>query len=651
MGKKQHSKDRMYLTTTEWKNEWGGYKEKQRAPFKRLPFHCCAISFTPFDDPVCSDDGTVMDVVNVVPYVMRYKRHPVTGQAMQLKDLVKLNFHKNADGEYHCPVMNKVFTEHTHIVAVKPTGNVYCWEAVEELNVKAKNWKDLLTDEPFTRKDIIHIQDPLNLQQRTIELFDHVQKDLHVEAEAEEDASVLRNMSDDMKRVLGALQTQEAKDAFEKGGGGRRAEAARLLAAAKAAAGKGGAGTSKAAGDTTASASGQAAAVAPGASSSAVAMAAGGDWRLRAPQRSNDMPAFKPGALTWDTDDHLKAGAGPKGKKGAAATAAAASAPGAAGPGPGSSKLTPQQRYEAAGHVKWIASFTSAGGMSRSFTSTVANVNTKADRQMKRFERNPSKKGYVRLHTNLGDLNVELHCDIAPRTCENFIALCGLGYYDNTIFHRSIKNFMIQGGDPTGTGLGGESIYGKTFKDEVDSRLVHNGRGILSMANSGPATNGSQFFITFKSCRHLDYKHSVFGRVVGGMDVLSAMEKVATDEEDRPLEEIKVTGATVFTNPYQEMEDEEKAEEEAGRKRAALESGEAAALGDPDAKFGKWFSNPAANSASQPVRSGVGKYLNPAALPAPAAAPSRADEAGAAAAPPAKKAKVASAGLSNFDAW
>ena len=89
---------------------------------------------------------------------MKYKRHPVTGEPLGLRDLTKLNFHKNSNNEFCCPVMEKVFTEHTHIVAVKTTGNVFCWEAVEELNVKAKNWKDLLSEESFTRKDIIQIQ-------------------------------------------------------------------------------------------------------------------------------------------------------------------------------------------------------------------------------------------------------------------------------------------------------------------------------------------------------------------------------------------------------------------------------------------------------------------------------------------------------------
>jgi peptidyl-prolyl cis-trans isomerase-like protein 2 len=98
MGKKQHQKDRAYLTATEWRTEWGGFKDKKALPFKRLPFHCCAITFTPFEEPVCGDDGVVMDVVNAVPYVMKYKRHPITGAPMQLKDLTTLHFHKNSDG-------------------------------------------------------------------------------------------------------------------------------------------------------------------------------------------------------------------------------------------------------------------------------------------------------------------------------------------------------------------------------------------------------------------------------------------------------------------------------------------------------------------------------------------------------------------------
>lgn len=124
--------------------------------------------------------------------------------------------------------------------------------------------------------------------------------------------------------------------------------------------------------------------------------------------------------------------------------------------------------------------------------------------------------------TSLGTLNLEIHCDLVPKTSENFLGLCSQGKYNNTVFHRLIKNFMVQGGDPTGrvmtswsyigTGTGGQSIWGKSFNDEFHPSLTHKGMGVVSMANSGPNTNNSQFFITFKTASHLDNLHSVFGR-------------------------------------------------------------------------------------------------------------------------------------------
>ena len=110
----------------------------------------------------------------------------------------------------------------------------------------------------------------------------------------------------------------------------------------------------------------------------------------------------------------------------------------------------------------------------------------------------------VTLHTDLGTLKIEIFCDTVPRTAFNFLALAGSGYYDNTLFHRNIKGFMLQGGDPTGTGKGGESIWGGKFSDEIHPENMHTARGIVSMANSGPNTNGSQFFITYAKHPHLD---------------------------------------------------------------------------------------------------------------------------------------------------
>ncbi|KAI8371441.1 cyclophilin-like protein [Radiomyces spectabilis] len=156
----------------------------------------------------------------------------------------------------------------------------------------------------------------------------------------------------------------------------------------------------------------------------------------------------------------------------------------------------------------------------------------------------------VTLHTDLGDIKIEVFCEAVPKTAENFLALCASGYYDNNLFHRNIKGFMVQTGDPTGTGKGGNSIWGRKFNDEIRSTLKHNARGIVSMANSGPNTNGSQFFITYAKHPHLDTKYTVFGKVIDGADsTLDAIEKVPVDEKYRPIQEVRVRSVTIHANP------------------------------------------------------------------------------------------------------
>ncbi|GAB1733469.1 hypothetical protein NU195Hw_g9373t1 [Hortaea werneckii] len=152
----------------------------------------------------------------------------------------------------------------------------------------------------------------------------------------------------------------------------------------------------------------------------------------------------------------------------------------------------------------------------------------------------------VVMHTSLGDITIALYRDQTPKTCRNFAQLAETGKYDNVIFHRIIKGFMIQGGDPTGTGRGGESIYGGKFEDEIVSSLKHQDKGTLSMANAGPGTNGSQFFITLGPTPHLNGKHTVFGHVVQGMDVVDKLGSVRTGAQDRPVEEVKIVNCDVF---------------------------------------------------------------------------------------------------------
>lgn len=150
------------------------------------------------------------------------------------------------------------------------------------------------------------------------------------------------------------------------------------------------------------------------------------------------------------------------------------------------------------------------------------------------------------MKTNMGTIEIELFADQTPKTVENFVGLANKGYYNGVIFHRVIKDFMIQGGDPTGTGRGGESLWGGKFEDEIVPELKHNEPGMLSMANAGPNTNGSQFFITVVPTPWLDGKHTVFGKVINGMDVVYDISKVETSKPgDRPIKDIVMESVTI----------------------------------------------------------------------------------------------------------
>ncbi|KAK2537950.1 Ppil2 [Columba livia] len=558
MGKRQHQKDKMYITCAEYTQFYGGKKaDLPRTNFRRLSFDHCSLSLQPFEYPVCTPDGTVFDILSIVPWIKKYGTNPITGEKLDAKSLIKLNFAKNSEalcgkgfsfssgginrnsprwplragglgasvadqliGKYHCPVLFTVFTNNSHIVAIKTTGNVFAYEAVEQLNIKPKSYKDLLTDEPFTRQDIVTLQDPTNLDKFNVSNFFHVKNNIKVIDPDEEKAKLdpsyyLKNTNTETRETLLELYKEFKGDD--------------ILAAT-----------------------------------------------MKAPEKKKV--------------DKLNAAHYSTGAVSASFTSTA---------------MVPETTHEAAAIEEDVVRYTYV-----------------------------KKKGYVRLHTNKGDLNLELHCDMTPRTCENFIKLCKKNYYDGTIFHRSIRNFVIQGGDPTGTGTGGESYWGKPFKDEFKPNLSHTGRGVLSMANSGPNTNKSQFFITFRSCAYLDKKHTVFGRVVGGFETLTAMENVESDPKtDRPKEEIRIETTTVFVDPYEEADAQVAAE----REKVQLEE---------QAAKTKAEVVPPKKEVQTPktYRQGIGKYINMAA------AKRSMEDDGPSTSTAAKKEKK-STGFGDFSSW
>ncbi|MDR3204692.1 MAG: peptidylprolyl isomerase [Deltaproteobacteria bacterium] len=160
-----------------------------------------------------------------------------------------------------------------------------------------------------------------------------------------------------------------------------------------------------------------------------------------------------------------------------------------------------------------------------------------AEAQAKKDSASSSQRSVVIFQTTEGNFTAELYDDLAPITTGNFLKLIKEKFYDGVIFHRVIDGFMIQGGDPTGTGSGGP---GYSINDEFGPGLSHEGEGVLSMANAGPNTGGSQFFITLSPVQYLDGLHSIFGRVNSGMDVVKKIGKVETNSQNKPLKEVKI---------------------------------------------------------------------------------------------------------------
>ena len=556
--------DKLYITHSEWASEdaFGassgagvGKQKVDGASFKRLPYNYCSLSLQPFKHPVCTSAGTIFDLTHIVPWIKKHGTNPINGEPLKSAELIKLTFAKNDDGEYVDPVTYKVFTDNTHIVALRNTGNVFAWDTVERLNIKAKNWRDLVTDEDFSRKDIITLQDPQNIESRDLSAFKFIK---------------------DGASTLTPEQEAERADPSANINAGSLGNAAKLLRAKEAVA------------------------------------------RARA-EREKVVEAKQNGKALTITKN------------------------GAATPTGGLQKKAVP--YNAAQYTsgKAAASFTSTG-LTPSTDNSLALL---SDEEYMLKPRRVKQVGYARLSTNHGDINIELYPEFAPKAVWNFVSLAKKGYYRGQVFHRNIKNFMIQGGDPTGSGRGGQSVWGKNFEDEFEGPRRHDKRGVISMANKGKNTNSSQFFITYRPAKHLDLKHTVFGQVVGGMDVLARLEAVEGDAKDRPTEDIELKDVVVFLDPFEEFQKERKLNEDKQKEQEEIKR----AGGTEDDRT--TWTGKRLRADGRPVQAGadgVGKYLqaamsaqNTTTLPTGDVAAEEAYEM-----PAKKKTKT---GFGNFDNW
>ncbi|CAK7218865.1 cyclophilin peptidyl-prolyl cis-trans isomerase Cyp8 [Sporothrix curviconia] len=606
--------DKLYITHSEWASADAFSASKGAAgrsglatlpnggaSFRRLPFNYCAASLQPFVNPVCTPDGTIFDAEVIAAWLDKQKKpgkpatNPVTGAPLKASDLIRLNFARNdADGSHDLidPVTFKVFSDNTHIVAVRhgTYANVFAWDTIERMNIKPKMWRDLVDDVEFSRKDIITLQDPQNMAGRDMSQFQYV-KDGKDAAPAPSSASGDGGNgggSDEGSVNVGAL--------------GRMGE--KMLRAKEAV-----------------------------------------EKARQARDAGGDVNRLSGGALARTGN----------GAPSASLTKSAASTTTARGGDQSVSTIPKKPAYNAATYT--------TGRAAASFTSTGLTPETSGERAVLSDEEwmlKPKRikiKGYARLETNLGNLNIELQTETAPKAVWNFVRLAQKGYYRNVVFHRNIRNFMIQGGDPTGTGRGGASIWGKNFADELEGPLTHSGRGVVSMANKGKDTNSSQFFITYRATKHLDRKHTIFGQVVDGLDVLNRMEAAPVDKSkgDRPIDDIIIHDVVVYLDPFEEfLAEKRKADKQEEEKAEIQRRG-----GTDDDKItwtgkrlrGAGDSASGGNSAS----AGIGKYLK-AALKQQQQGEAAPDEKSSSfptpetwEEPARKKAK--SGGFGNFDSW
>ena len=373
MGNKgRHSQDKMYISASEWKKEYGGRRDaiNRSKEVRALPFDHCALSLTPFDTPVCTPEGVVFDLVNLVPYLKEHHKNPVTGEVMSAKDIVRLKMSKNPEGQWHCPVSCKAFNSTSHVVAIRTTGNVFMYEVVNELNLKSKNFSDLLTGEKFNRSDIITLQNPSDeaiTSQRDINNFVHM-KQMREKAQ-------IAKVTDGSVRHTG--QTAQVMKAYDARTSGENSLVSRHDAALK--------------------------------SNSAVTLAQAG--------RDSCSIFRAKGVFFDDVADILS--------------------------------LNPLVNDVTPGNVQTTQKSSS------SFTSSYVEVSTSNEARLATPEeirlikykklRQLKKKAYVQIQTNIGNLNIEIHCDIVPRTSWNFLHLCEEGFYKGTKFHRLIPGFIVQG--------------------------------------------------------------------------------------------------------------------------------------------------------------------------------------------------------------
>jgi len=453
----KRQKEKLYASTREYRENRGSSQKETRV--RSLPFSHCALSLNAFTTPVCNYQGIVFDASQLIAFVKEHGKDPVTGKAMTRKDIITLNMEKD-NGEWQCPILGKALTDRTAVIAIvqpnnRSTANVYSKQAYQELNVKAKNYEDLVSGVKFDKKrDVLILNDPDNPewnQRRNISQFYHIRHSREL-AQGDEKSTVNQTLTGTRILEKVAKRKLATDEAFK----------------------------------------------------TATKRQVASDANLRNVQKTIVVDGVEVALLASDVTG---------------------------------------VQYTTAGSAVGLTSTSNTSSKLNEQREATPDEIIEAQCQQLRLLK---EKATVILQTSHGNVSFQLHADIAPRTVLNFVQLCKEGAYNDTVFHRLIPKFMIQGGKRSENDT---SYWDGTIPDEFDDRLKHDSTGVLSMANAGPGTGKRQFFVTFDACPHLDRKHSVFGKVIEGIEIVKGWENIQTDKKDVPNEDVRIRCVQVIRDP------------------------------------------------------------------------------------------------------
>lgn len=539
MGKKKHGNIKIYQKYKELLTEYKAKHNSSDSQMAKLPFDYCSLSFLPFENPVCTKEGDIFDIMNILPYIKQYNKNPISGKPLKVSDLIKMKFYKNEKNNYFCPITCKTFTNNIQLICIKETGNVYSYEAYKDLNEKENFYYDLIDNSAFKKENVIMLN--TSRQVNEIEKYDFIVKNEKLN-EGEEENEDKVNINEDQKRMLVEMERDNKEEEIY---------SKEIISRINNNISKG---------------------------NSDLIVNKFTEGIIKSQEKefmnikmsiSNIIERFilhNKNILLYINKYQKEI----------------------------SNESFNQRVYLFTENIfeiipknslfenLKISSFTYFylnldkfylnntinrnnnnldSNINHEFIYSTSSVSSKQMLNISLFKRrdifysqlkseNP-KQSKVEIVTNYGSFVISLYYNQAPKTCENFLELCHSGYYNQIRFSKIIKSHIIQVNSTQNSD--DMSIFGGRFELEIGKGQKHSKRGIVSIINSSINKNMSQFFITFREERELDNNHIVIGEVIENISVLDKFEVSEVDNYNQPVNDIFIINTNVIYNPFREI--------------------------------------------------------------------------------------------------